>query len=96
MKRFRWMVFAASLALLLACGGSSVEGTYYNVDNAGEFIELKSNGQFHLKAGAMELSGKYVVEGKTIILNPKTRVAAAGKIENGVIVDNDGTRWQKK
>lgn len=87
---------ALLLAGLVACGGSSVEGTYYNLDNANEFIELKANGEFYLKAGALDVSGKYVVEGKTIILNPKTRMAAAGRIEHGLITDNDGTKWQKR
>lgn len=96
MRRFRWAVFALSLATLLACGGSGIEGTYYNVESDSEYIELKDNGEFYLKAGAMDLSGKYVIEGKVIILNPRTNVAATGRIENGVIVDNDGTRWKKK
>lgn len=96
MKRIRAAFLGLSLAALLACGGSSVEGTYYNVDNANEYIELKNNGEFYLKAGPMDLAGKYAVDGKTIILNPKTNVAATGKIENGIIVDSDGTRWKKK
>jgi hypothetical protein len=82
--------------MLCACGGSSVEGTYYNVDNANEYIELKGNGEFYLKAGPMDFSGKYAVDGKTIILNPKTNMAAIGRLENGTIVDSDGTRWKKR
>lgn len=85
-----------ALAALLACGGSSVEGTYYNVDNQAEYIELKHNGEFYLKAGQFDFSGKYVVEGKKIVLNPKTVMAAVGVIDNGLIIDKDGTRWRKK
>lgn len=96
MKKILLLTAIFSMTMLFACGGSNVEGTYYNVDNANEYIELKNNGEFYLKAGPMDLSGKYAVNGKTIILNPKTNVAATGKIENGVIVDSDGTRWKKR
>jgi hypothetical protein len=96
MKKLMIFVVGMVMACLLACGGSSVEGTYYNVDSADEFIELKNNGEFYLKAGGLDFSGKYVVEGKTIVLNPKTALAAVGTIDNGLIIDKDGTRWQKK
>ena len=96
MKKLLSLGVALALACLLACGGSSVEGTYYNVDNQSEYIELKPNGEFYLKAGPLDFSGKYIVEGKTIVLNPKTVMAATGTIDKGLIVDKDGTRWQRK
>ncbi|TLM65281.1 MAG: hypothetical protein FDZ69_10560 [Deltaproteobacteria bacterium] len=96
MKRFRRAAFWLFLALLPACGGNNAEGIYYNVDNPAEYIELKNDGRFYLKAGTLDLSGNYAVEGRTIILNPKTRVAATGRLEDGVITDKDGTRWEKR
>jgi hypothetical protein len=57
---------------------------------------LKPNGEFYLKAGQLDFSGRYVIEGKKIVLNPKTVMAAAGTIDSGLIIDNDGTKWQKK
>ena len=96
MKKLLSLGVALALACLLACGGSSVEGIYYNVDNAAEYIELKNNGEFYLKAGQLDLKGKYLVEGKKIILNPNSPMAAAGTIDKGLIIDKDGTRWQKK
>jgi uncharacterized lipoprotein YmbA len=96
MKQLLSLVVVLALACLVACGGSSVEGTYYNVDNQSEYIELKPNGEFYLKAGQFDLKGKYLVEGKKIVLNPKTPMAAAGTIDKGLIIDQDGTRWQKK
>lgn len=96
MKKMLSFGLALLMATLLACGGSSVEGTYHNVDNASEYIELKGNGEFYLKAAQMDTSGKYAIKGKVIILNPGSRLAARGTIENGMIIDNDGTRWKKK
>jgi hypothetical protein len=83
-------------ALLWGCGGNSIEGTYHNVENAAETIELKNDGTFVLTAGEMGISGKYAVDGKTLILNPKTHMEARGKVEGDLIIDNDGTRWQKR
>ena len=96
MKTLRTVLIALALACLLACGGSSVEGTYYNVANGHEYIELKKDGTFYLKAGTLDFSGKYAVDGKIIILNPESKMAAKGRIENDIITDNDGTRWKKR
>lgn len=99
MKKLRsvWVFLAiVCLFVLVACGGSKVEGTYYNVVNDTEYIELQKDGQFHLKAGTLELSGKYVIDGKIIVLNPDSKMAARGTIEKGMIIDNDGTKWKKK
>jgi len=96
MQKVKWIAVVLAMVCVFACSGSGVEGTYYNVANDQESIELRKDGQFHLKAGAMKLSGKYVVDGKTITLNTDNKMAARGTIENGLIVDNDGTKWQRK
>ena len=96
MKTVRSVLVVLALACLLACGGSNVEGTYYNVANDKEYIELKKDGTFYLKAGTLDFSGKYVVDGKSIVLNPESKMAAKGRIENDVITDNDGTRWKRR
>ena len=96
MKKLLSLAVVLALVCLVACGGSSVEGTYYNVDNQGEYLELKPNGEYYLKGGQLGLKGTYLVEGKTIVLNPKTAMAATGTIDKGLIIDKDGTRWQKK
>ena len=96
MKKLLSLGVALALACLLACGGSSVEGTYYNVDNQSEYIELKPNGEFYLKAGQLDLSGKYSIDGKTIVLKSNNVMDASGTIDKGLITDRDGIRWQKK
>ena len=96
MKKLMIFVVGMIMTCLFSCGGSSVEGTYYNVDNATEFIELKNNGEYYLKAGNLDFSGKYRVNGNEITLNPDNRLTATGKIEKGMIIDSGGTRWQKK
>lgn len=96
MNKMKWVAVGLLMMLLFACGSGSVEGIYYNVGNDQEYIQLKNDGQFFLKAGELELSGKYIVEGKSIVLNPDSKMVARGTIEKGLIVDNDGTKWQKK
>ena len=95
MKKVQWVAVVLSMALVFACSGS-VDGTYYNVDNDQEYIQLQNDGQFHLQAGDLQLTGKYVVDGTTIVLNPDSKMAARGTIEKGLIIDNDGTKWQRK
>jgi len=96
MKKLLNVSVFLGLAVLMACEGSRVEGTYYNIANPREYIELKNGSKFFLKAGTMDLAGNYSVDGKIIILNPGSRMAAKGKIEKGVITDSEGVKWQKK
>ena len=96
MKRIRSICIVLAVVCSGACGGSSVEGTYYNVENRNEYIVLKKENEFYLKADGMDLSGRYAIDGKTIILNPTGRTAARGVIQDNVIVDNDGTSWERK
>ena len=96
MKKMKFAAVILSMAFLFACGDSSVDGTYYNVGNDKEYIQLLKDGKFYLKADTMELAGIYAVDGKIIVLNPSSKMAARGTIEKGLIIDNDGTKWKKR
>jgi hypothetical protein len=96
MKKLQAATISLLLVMLVACGEGRVEGTYVNVANRSEFIELKPGGEFHLKAGELELNGRFLIKGKEIILDPGKGIVARGTLEKGLIVDRDGTRWQKQ
>jgi hypothetical protein len=95
MKKLKWAAVVLSVLCLFACG-NSVNGSYYNIENQNEYIQLLKDGKFYLKTDTQELSGKYVVDGKVIVLNPGSKMAAQGTIAKDIITDNDGTKWKKR
>jgi hypothetical protein len=94
MKKIAAICLLLSLAALVGCDGR-IEGTYFNVGNTMESIELKKDGKFTLKGDNKVASGSYSVDGKAITLNPESKAAAKGKLEGDIITDSEGIKWKK-
>lgn len=95
------MAVLAVAILACASGGASpgkaggVAGKYVSEKNAGNFIELRSDGTFFSQDGDMIIQGKYAIEGSRITFTTDTGFASRGRIEAGVI-DRDEDRWKKQ
>ena len=57
------LVFVMLFALV-ACGGSSIEGTYYNADKS-ESFKLKG-GEWTASASGIQMTGTYKVDGNKV------------------------------
>jgi len=62
------LVLMIGVALLAACGGPSLKGTFVNPDDSGDYIVLKSGGKATVHSGSIDFSGKYTVEGDKLVV----------------------------
>src|ERR1700733_5604697 len=58
----------AGLSLAAGCGGTNVEGTYHDPDNA-VTLELKG-GKAGLNLGMLHIDGAYTVDGNKLTIQP--------------------------
>ncbi len=91
-----------SLAFLLPADCSrSPAGKYTSQKNPNDYIELRSDGTFFIKethtyGGAVQKTGKYRVEGKTMTLELGSSDAARGTIDGDTLIDPAGDKWIRK
>jgi len=71
---------------------ADIPGKYIHKKSASHFIELKSDGSYILFDGATTLTGTYEVNGSDIAISTGESVSR-GKIQNGVIIDDEGEKW---
>jgi hypothetical protein len=97
-------IFGALIMLgLTSCSTNSVEATHNSVDgtyvsekNNKDYGELKSDGTFLVQQEAGNFDGKYMVNGKNIILTLEDGSTISCTIVGNTITDDQGIRWTKK
>jgi hypothetical protein len=73
---------------------TSVPGTYFRHDKTSDYIELKTDGTFHLLQDGKEYDGNYNVQADTITIQGKNVPASTGRLVGNTMVDPHGTVWE--
>ena len=86
-----------AFALMLCLFGCSkgVSGVYVHDKHKSDYVELRSDSTFFLRASGRGVSGKYRVDGEIITLTMDNGPAVQGKIHGGVLTDPEGETWTK-
>jgi hypothetical protein len=71
-----------------------IPGKYIHEKTGSHYIELKADGSYFLFDGSKGLTGTYQVIGSeiTIFVGDST---SQGKIQDGIIIDDEGDKWLK-
>lgn len=97
LKQLTIVVLAGCMLTVFGCNrGSGSVGKYVSEKAPSDFTELRSDGTFFIQQGAQSASGKYVIEGKRLILTLPSGEVVEGTIEGNTIIDNTGVRATKQ
>jgi hypothetical protein len=74
---------------------ADISGKYIRKKSRSHYIELKPDGRYFLFDGSTGVSGIYEVDGSDITL-AGGESTSRGKIQDGVITDDEGEKWIRK
>jgi hypothetical protein len=74
---------------------SALVGRYVRRGKSSDYLELASDGTFHLLQGGKHYEGNYRIQADTIALEARTIRANLNRLVGSTIVEADGTVWEK-
>jgi hypothetical protein len=76
---------------------ATYSGKYVNEKNNNNYIDLNTDGTFHLRQSKKDYNGQYRVEGGKLVMVINNKALPGSQIGEGVIIDNDdGSRWVRQ
>ena len=73
---------------------ATAAGTYYSVDDCGEYTTLRPDGTFRVWQDEEAMEGRYVLRDKTILLTPAdATMSLLGSLSGHELTDNKGRTW---
>ena len=82
---------------IIGCGKNDLSqaGTYQHRENKQNVTILKGDGTFIVKQYGNEIRGTYKLYNGKLKLRINNGSTMRGKLENGVMYDNEGETWDK-
>ena len=81
--------------ILAGCGTTSHVGRYYQREKKANFIDLRSNGTFHIEQNSRRFDGRYEIDEGLLILSLDKGARIITWIDEQVITDNEGKKWAR-
>jgi hypothetical protein len=82
--------------LVVSCGQGPPEGVYVQDGRKDRKITLRPDGRFSVQEGEGAVTGRYRVEGQTLVLLTDDGQSSRGRIQRGNLFDPHGNRWRKQ
>jgi hypothetical protein len=82
--------------LLVSCGQGPPEGIYVQDGRKDRKITLRPDGRFSVQEGERAFTGRYHVEGQTLVLLTEEGQSSRGSYRRGILIDPHGNQWRKQ